>query len=128
MERKVSLNVGREERNAERQRVIQEKERLAEEVRRKELMEIDSRKRKVSVNYNLFTHICKSGFVTDNLPNGRVDISFTKVDIIDMCNGKIVEKDYYGQVYQFLMVDIDRTDMIEILKRSPLFQQIVETL
>jgi hypothetical protein len=125
MERKVSPNMGREERTAERKRNIQEKKRLAEEVRR---MEIDSRKKKISVDYNLFTHICKSGFVIDNLPNGRVDISFTKVDIIDMCKGKIVEKDYYGQVYQFLMINIDRIDMIEILKRSPLFQQIAETL
>lgn len=117
-------NIDIEERarkNALRNEAMEERARLKREAE-------EALKKKVSVDYNLFTHICKSGMLSDVLPSGRVDITFTSIDIRTLCEGGILEKQYYGQVYQFLVFNVSREDQVEILKRSPLFQQLAESL
>lgn len=81
---------------------------------------------RVAVDYNVFTQVCKMGYLAYGLPTGRIEISFTRVDIQKMCAGEIVEKDHYGKIFLFMIIGVERTDVIEILKRSPLFQQLAE--
>lgn len=81
-----------------------------------------------SVDYRLFTAICKSGFLVENTSNGRVDITFASIDIRELCAGKVVEKIYFGRSYQFLMGAVERDDVVEILKRSPIFQSLAEVI
>lgn len=83
---------------------------------------------KVAVDYNVFTQVCKMGYLAYGLPTGRIEISFTRVDIQKMCTGEVIEKDHYGQIFLFRMIGVERTDVIEILKRSPLFQQLAEVV
>lgn len=83
---------------------------------------------KVAVDYNVFTQVCKMGYLAYALPTGRVEFTFTRVDIQKMCAGEIVEKEHYGKIFLFMMIGVERTDVIEILKRSPLFQQLADQL
>lgn len=84
----------------------------------------------VSINLNLpmFTGLCKLGFFTMNTPNGKVDLQFYKTDILDLFNGKMIDKSDYNQVYNFALLPIDKVDLIETIKRSPIFMELAETL
>ena len=82
----------------------------------------------IPLNLNMFTGICKLGFFTMNTSNGRVDLQFYKTDIIDLYNGKIVEKSDYSNVYSFALLKIDKVDLVETIKRSPIFMDLAETL
>lgn len=84
--------------------------------------------KRISVNYNLFTQICKMGYLVDMNENGRAEITFGGSDILKFYNGLMVEKEYNGQLYQFLLLEIDATDKVEIIKRSPLFQGVLERI
>ena len=82
----------------------------------------------IPLNLNMFTGICKLGFFTMNTSNGRVDLQFYKTDIIDLYNGKIVDKSDYSNVYSFALLKIDKVDLVETIKRSPIFMDLAETL
>jgi hypothetical protein len=82
----------------------------------------------ISLNLNMFTGLCKLGFFTMNTPNGRSDLQFYKTDINDLVNGKIVEKSDYTQVYNFALLPIDKVDLVETVKRSPIFMDLASTL
>lgn len=112
-ERKLALNA-RRERQAE-----------LDEIRR---IEEDAKIKKVSVDQGIFTQICKFGFLTDTTPFGRVEISFSRVDIENLCRGVKIEKVYSGQVYNFLMLSMDRIQKYNILKNSPLYWQLADTI
>ena len=85
-------------------------------------------KSNIGLNLNMFTGICKLGFFTMNTPNGKVDLQFYKNDILDLFNGKMIEKSDYNQIYNFALLPIDRVDLIETIKRSPIFMELAETL
>jgi len=82
----------------------------------------------IGLNLNMFTGICKLGFFTMNTPNGRSDLQFYKTDIIDLYNGKSVDKSDYTNVYSFIILPIDKVDIVETIKRSPIFMELAETL
>lgn len=82
----------------------------------------------ISLNLNMFTGICKLGFFIMNTPNGRSDLQFYKTDIIDLINGKIVEKSDYKKIYNFALLTMNKVDLVETIKRSPIFMDIAETL
>lgn len=113
------------------------KQRLAElearrlrraEEEKKRLMEEEAKKKKVSVDYGLFVQICKFGFLSDNTPSGRVEIVFNRTDIQNLVGGLMVEKVYYGQVYNFLLLAMDRIQKHQVLKNSPLYWQLADTI
>lgn len=87
-----------------------------------------SEKVNISLNLNMFTGLCKLGFFTMNTTNGRSDLQFYKNDIVDLYKGKIVEKTDYTQVYNFTLMPLDKVDLIETIKRSPIFMELAETL
>lgn len=82
----------------------------------------------ISLNLNMFTGICKLGFFIMNTPNGRSDLQFYKTDIIDLYNGKTVDKSDYTNVYSFILLPMDKVDIIETVKRSPVFMDLAEAL
>jgi hypothetical protein len=82
----------------------------------------------ISLNLNMFTGLCKLGFFTMNTTNGRSDLQFYKTDIMDLINGKIVEKSDYTHNYNFVLVPIDKVDLVETIKRSPIFMELASTL
>lgn len=82
----------------------------------------------IGLNLNMFTGICKLGFFTMNTPNGRSDLQFYKTDIIDLYNNKSVDKSDYTNVYSFILLPIDKVDLVETIKRSPIFMELAETL
>lgn len=92
---------------------------------KRELEEAEGKKRKISVDYGLFVQICKFGFVVDNTELGRIDVPFTKADILSLCRGNLLEKDQMGKVYNFLMVNVTREQRIDVVKNSPLYWQLV---
>lgn len=83
---------------------------------------------KIGLNVILFTGICKKGFYLINTPNGRIEFQFIKSDIIDLYNGKIIEKSYYEDIYKFALYIDDKVEVVNIIKRSPIFSEIAETL
>lgn len=87
-----------------------------------------SEKINISLNLNMFTGLCKLGFFSMNTTNGRSDLQFYKNDIVDLYNGKIVEKSDYTNVYSFIILPIDKVDLVETIKRSPIFMELAETL
>jgi hypothetical protein len=40
----------------------------------------------------------------------------------------MIDKSDYNQVYSFALLPIDRVDLIETIKRSPIFMELAETL
>lgn len=82
----------------------------------------------ISLNLNMFTGICKLGFFTMNSNNSRVDLQFYKNDIVDLIDNKIVEKSDYSNVYKFKLLPTDKVDLIETVKRSPVFMDLATTL
>lgn len=101
--------------------------RRAEE-EKKRLMEEEAKKKKVSVDHGLFVQICKFGFLNDTTPSGRVEIVFNRIDIQNLIAGSVVEKVYYGQVYNFLLLGMDRIQKHQVLKNSPLYWQLADTI
>ena len=91
------------------------------------MQEEEAKKKKVAVDQLMFVQICKFGFLADATPIGRVEIRFNANDIANLCNGNIVEKNYYSQVYQFMLLSFDRMQRYLTLKNSPLFWQLANT-
>ena len=76
-----------------------------------------------------FTQLCKLGFVTRKDENlNLTDIYFNRVDIKNLVDGKIVSKDYNGVEIEFVVSRIEREQLIEIVKRSPIFYELINTL
>ncbi len=76
----------------------------------------------ISLNEDNFTYICKVGFLTHKSPEyGKTDIHFSRKDILDIVNGKIVIKDVANEIFNFALQDLGIDYIREIVKRSPLF-------
>lgn len=68
-----------------------------------------------------FTNLCKSGYITRNLSEGRTDIGFTKTDIISLSKGEILSKTVGVTNVLVALKDIGLELIKEIVKRSPIF-------
>lgn len=76
-----------------------------------------------------FTQLCKLGFVTRKDENlNLTDIYFNRVDIKNLVDGNIVSKDCNGSEIEFVVSRIEREQLIEIVKRSPIFYELINTL
>lgn len=80
------------------------------------------------LNMPQFTQLCKTGFMTKQTSEGRGDLQFYSADILDLCGGKIVEKQLYNENYKFQVVGISNEDIKEIVKRSPIYSNIIDKL
>ncbi len=80
------------------------------------------------LNIPQFTQLCKTGFMTKQTPEGRGDLQFYSIDMLDLCNGKVVEKQLYNESYKFQVVGISNEDIKEIVKRSPIYSNIIDKL
>lgn len=117
------------ERNREDSERRKEERKAALEARiERERQEAEAKKRKIFVDKALFIKICRFGYITDSTPLGMIQVQFNRNDILDMCSGALVEKEYHGIVYNFLLADMTRYEKIDVVKNSPLFWQLVESL
>ncbi len=72
--------------------------------------------RKILLTEGMFTQICKHGFLRDQNQGRTEEIYFTKKDITDLIEGKIVEKPGIQ-----LMLGQTSENPRNIVKRSPIF-------
>lgn len=80
------------------------------------------------LNTPQFTQLCKTGFMTKQTSDGRGDLQFYSADILELCNGKVIEKQLYNETYRFQVVGISNDDIKEIVKRSPIYSNIIDKL
>jgi hypothetical protein len=66
--------------------------------------------------------------MTKQTSEGRGDLQFYSKDMTDLCNGKIVEKELYNEKYRFQVTGISKDDIKEIVKRSPIYSNIIDKL
>jgi hypothetical protein len=82
--------------------------------------------KKIVVTEAMFTGICKRGFIqVDN----DTQVTFTSREISHLCQGRILDKEVIGWTeninFKFALQDIGYDMINEILKRSPLFGDLV---
>lgn len=76
-----------------------------------------------------FSQLSKLGFITRKDENlNLVDIYFNRIDIKDLVDGKIVTKDCNGVQIEFVVSMVEREQLIEIVKRSPIFYELINNL
>lgn len=76
-----------------------------------------------------FSQLCKLGFITRQDENSNLaDIYFNKIDIKNFVDGKIVKKDSTIGQFEFALLNLDKESLVEIVKRSPIFYELVNTL
>jgi hypothetical protein len=80
------------------------------------------------LNTTQFTQLCKTGFMSKQTSEGRGELKFYSVDMIDLCTGKVVEKELDKDTYRFKVVGISNDDIKEIVKRSPIYSNIIDKL
>lgn len=76
-----------------------------------------------------FTNLCKIGCLKQHHQTiGTFDITFYKHDILSLCKGEIVTKDVSDLLYKFMLQDIGMENIIEIVKRSPIYYELLDQL
>lgn len=82
-----------------------------------------------SLNETMFTNICKHGFIRhQSVLSGTFDVRFSKNDIKKLCTGKIVEKDADDTVLKFALQDIGLDIIREVIKRSPIYSDLIQEI
>ena len=76
------------------------------------------------LNTPQFTQLCKTGFMTKQTPEGRSDLQFYSIDLIDLCNGKGVEKELYSEKYRFQVNGISNEDIKNCKTLGELYQMV----
>lgn len=80
---------------------------------------------RISLNEELFTNLCKFGYITKQLPEeGRTDIRFTNSDIKSLSLGEILTKEVGSIKILIALQDIGNDLVIEIVKRSPIYSDV----
>jgi hypothetical protein len=80
---------------------------------------------RISLTEVAFTNICKNGFTYQQTPEGRLQINLTKNDIKVLMVGKILTKKAGNINVLFALQDIGRFTIGEIVKRSPIYSDII---
>jgi hypothetical protein len=79
---------------------------------------------KIILNEIQFTNSCKSGFINYNSrETGRIDIHLTNNDIKEMVSNNLISKKL-GYLFEISTLNIDKDNIREIIKRSPLYSEI----
>lgn len=71
-----------------------------------------------------FTNFCKLGFLQYKNGNSMNEIPLTKLDIKNLFKEDKLEKDYCGDKITFIISNINKELLKEIIKRSPLFSDL----
>ena len=80
---------------------------------------------RILLTEDTFTQVCKAGFLKYQSPiMGKTDIYFYKHDIITLSNGEVVSKEYGDEVVKFMLQDIGKELIREIIKRSPVYYEL----
>ena len=79
---------------------------------------------RVVLTENMFTNICKNGF----MKHEANDSSFNKNDIKTLYSGEILDKELDNSLFRFILQDIGKETIIEIIKRSPIYSDIAYNL
>jgi hypothetical protein len=72
-----------------------------------------------------FTNICKQGFIIFNGSNGRNELYLTKLDIKHILENGTFEKNI-GQDSLKLYLEVNKDTIKEIIKRSPMYSNILD--
>lgn len=81
---------------------------------------------RTSLNEESFTNICKFGYITKQIPQeGTRDIRFTNSDIKELSTGNILTKEEGDVKFLFLLQDIGSELIREIIKRSPIYSNVL---
>lgn len=107
---------------------ITDEKRIEAERAKKEKELLDARTTIVAVDLSLFTSICKKALFLVNGENGRMEFQFYTIDIKDLCEGKIVEKNYYDKIYKFALLPFEKVEIVNTVRRSTLFSQLADQL
>jgi hypothetical protein len=84
---------------------------------------------RASLNEVMFTNICKHGFIKhQSTLTGTYDIRFTRVDMKQLCNGDILEKEADDAVLKFTLQDLGLEMIREIVKRSPIYSELSQEI
>ena len=88
------------------------------------------KEKRILLSESMFTNLCKMGYYTAVENNSKNDLYFTKEDVNLLVTGKVVEKDasYNQTKWLFMLPDIGIDLINEILKRSPIFSDLVGNL
>ena len=82
--------------------------------------------KRIVVTEPMLVGICKRGFIQIDADN---QVTFTSKEISQLCQGKILDKEVVGWSentnFKFALQDIGLDMINEILKRSPLFGDLV---
>jgi len=77
----------------------------------------------------LFTNLCKNGFIKhQSTSSGTYDVTFTRVDIKQLCTGEILEKDTDDAILKFALQDLGLDLIREIVRRSPIYSELAQEI
>jgi hypothetical protein len=83
----------------------------------------------ILLNESTFTNLCKIGFIKQkNFMFSGGDIYITKIDMVELINGKIIEKIVDDCLYKIAIQNIDIDLIKEIIIRSPIYSDINENI
>lgn len=84
---------------------------------------------RISLTEMTFTNLCKSGFITQRSKlYGTIDINITRVDMSILVKGDILKKNIGEEEFLLALQDIGFDNIKEIVKRSPIFSEMYESL
>lgn len=90
---------------------------------------MDKKEVRAVLNEVMFTNICKHGFIKhQSTLTGTYDIRFTRIDMKNLCNGEILEKEADDVILKFVLQDLGLEMIREIVKRSPIYSELAQEI
>ena len=90
---------------------------------------MEKREIRTSLNEAMFTNICKHGFIRhQSTLTGTYDVSFTRIDMKQLCKGEVLEKQTDDAILKFGLQDIGSELIREIVKRSPIYSELSQEI
>jgi hypothetical protein len=89
-------------------------------------MEITKNEVTVFLNEPQFTKLCKLGYILEvSLKSGTNYLYFSSSDIKSLISGSEVKKNLDENVLSFVITRIDNETVMEIVKRSPIYYELI---
>lgn len=90
---------------------------------------MDKKEIRTLLTESAFNNLCKNGRILHNsVLSGKTDIVFTNIDIKEIISGSILEKETDDCILKFALQDIGYDMIREILKRSPIYYELSNTI
>jgi hypothetical protein len=81
---------------------------------------------RISLNQATFTQLCKVGFLfLNSQKTGRIEIYITKQDMREISSGSVLKKITQGISFEIALQDIGSDLIREIIKRSPIYSDMI---